>query len=357
MLAAAHERGDAAAVRVALWRLAQSGYAPSAATMALLAPHLSAADLEALRLRLEGNRSRVQASRLAALVPADHRLVEGITWDPADRRLFATTVVDRSLLVHGGGRWRRVPIASAGSLFGLALDPRTGGIYRLLWVASGRVEQTPAPETAFRGLIAVDRNTLREVRRIAAPEGGSPADLTVDLSGTLYASDPASGAIYRARPAESTLSVLVPPGRLVNPQGLAMAPSGRWLYASDYVRGLAIIDPQSGDMARLESDVATMLDGIDGLSWFRGGLIAIQNGTSPRRILHLRLSPNGRRIVAVRIIESAHPDWGEPTLGVVMGQSLLYVADAQWERYGPGGAVTGEGPTRPTAIRAARLPR
>jgi hypothetical protein len=99
-----------------------------------------------------------------------------------------------------------------------------------------------------------------------------------------------------------------------------------------------------------------MLDGIDGLVPWRGGLIAVQNGTNPRRILHLILSEDGRRITDMRILESSHPEWGEPTLGFVRGDEFIYVADAQWERYGTGGALVGEGATRPTAIRELRLP-
>ena len=34
---------------------------------------------------------------------------------------------------------------------------------------------------------------------------------------------------------------------------------------------------------------------------------------------------------------------------------LLYVADAQWERFGAGGAVNGEAPLRPTPIRIVPL--
>jgi hypothetical protein len=99
-----------------------------------------------------------------------------------------------------------------------------------------------------------------------------------------------------------------------------------------------------------------MLDGIDGLVPWRGGFLAIQNGTSPRRILQLALSDDGSRITAMRVLESSHPEWGEPTLGTVHGDGFLYVADAQWERYGTAGALAGEGPTRPTAIRELRLP-
>ena len=133
---------------------------------------------------------------------------------------------------------------------------------------------------------------------------------------------------------------------------------GRRLYVSDYGQGLAIVDLADGSVAAARMRTSTtMLDGIDGLTAWRGGLIAIQNGTSPRRILFLRLSRDGSRIAAVRVLESNHPDWGEPTLGFVRGNEFLYVADAQWERYGAGGALQGEGPPRATAIRALRPPR
>jgi hypothetical protein len=97
----------------------------------------------------------------------------------------------------------------------------------------------------------------------------------------------------------------------------------------------------------------TMLDGIDGLHRFRNGMIAVQNGTSPRRILFL-VDDSYARIHYARVLERNHPDWGEPTLGAVRGREFLYVADAQWERYGPGGVLRGEAPPRPTPIRMVR---
>jgi sugar lactone lactonase YvrE len=284
------------------------------------------------------------------MVPAEHRLVEGIAWDSETNRLFAATVVSRALLVREPLGWVKVEGLDAGSLFGLAIDRRRD----LLWLASGRVEQTPSPETAFRGLIAVDLNSLMPARRLPAPDDGSPADIAVGADGTVYASDPVSGAVYRARPGDAALGVLVPPGRLRSPQGLVPAADGRRLYVSDYTRGIAIVSLADGSVTRLEADVATMLDGIDGLTAWRGGLIAIQNGTGPRRILFLTLSRDGRRIRRVRVLESNHEEWGEPTLGFVRGDQFLYVADAQWERYGAGGVPADAEPPRPTAIRFLR---
>ena len=185
---------------------------------------------------------------------------------------------------------------------------------------------------------------------------GSPADIVAAADGTVYASDPNSGAVYRARPGDAALSVLVPAGRLRSPQGLVVAADGRRLYVSDYGYGLAMISLADGQVSRLESDAGTMLDGIDGLVGYRGGLIAIQNGTNPRRLLLLALSRDGSRIAGARVLESNNAEWGEPTLGIVRGSDFLYVADAQWERYGPAGALQAGGAQRPTAIRLLRPP-
>ena len=350
-LSAAHDARDAAAVRAGLERLAAMGYAPSQDTLNTLAVYLPEAEMTALRQRFGSNAARVQASRQLETIPNSHRLVEGIAWDARTARLFAATVVGRALLVREARGWRAIDGLEAGSLFGLAVDNRR----RLLWAASGVVEQTPNPEGAFRGLIALDLNSLRPVRRLAVPGEGSPADIAVAADGSVYASDPNTGAIYRAGPADSALAILVQPGILRSPQGLVPTPDGR-LYVSDYGYGLAVVRLADGSVTRLESDARTMLDGIDGLYPWRGGLIAIQNGTNPRRILWLTLSPDGDRIAGVRVLESNHPDWGEPTLGVVRRGDFLYVADAQWERYGEGGAVQGTWPVRATAIRLLRPP-
>ena len=350
-LGAAHSVQDAGRVRAGLARLAELGYAPTAETLDLLSRYVPEEEMAALRLRFDASRTIVQGSRLFTTIPASGRLIEGIAWDGRRDRLFASSVVGRELIYGNGESWRTVPGLGAGSLFGLGIDdPR-----RLLWIASGVVDQTPSPEGAFRGLIALDLDRLAVIHRIAIDGEGSPADIHVAPDGTVYAADPANGTIWRVGVGDTVASVIVPPGRFANPQGLVQSIDRRRLYVSDYIHGLAVVDLNSGEIARLASDVTTMLDGIDGLVRYGDGLIAVQNGTSPRRILYLELGDGGRRITRVETLESAHPDWGEPTLGVVRGNRFLYVADAQWERYGDGGAVTGEGPTRPTAIRELSL--
>jgi hypothetical protein len=79
-------------------------------------------------------------------------------------------------------------------------------------------------------------------------------------------------------------------------------------------------------------------------------LFAVQNGTSPRRILKLRITPEGDRISYFEVREIVAAGAGEPTLATLRNGELWYVGDGQWERYGPRGAIKDGKPARPTAI-------
>ena len=54
----------------------------------------------------------------------------------------------------------------------------------------------------------------------------------------------------------------------------------------------------------------------------------IQNGVEPHRVV--RLSLEGDRVAGLHVLERAHARYDEPTLGVVVGGSLYYVANSQY---------------------------
>jgi hypothetical protein len=60
-------------------------------------------------------------------------------------------------------------------------------------------------------------------------------------------------------------------------------------------------------------------------------------------------------VTKLDVLERANPEWGEVTLAVGAGDRLLYVARAQWERFGEGGVLKGEAPLEPTSIRMLKL--
>lgn len=306
--------------------------------------------------RDNGKVEKPRPEDVVATVPAEYRLVEGIAWDAVRKRLFIGSVVDGRLAYLENGVWREVPIGSPrGGLFGMAVDAKR----RLLWIATGVVEQTAVAGERMTGLIAVDLDSLAVVRRIpvAGDAPGVVGDVALAPDGTVFASNSVSGAIHRCRPGCTALEELVPAGRFRNPQGMALSKRGGRLYVADYGSGLWVVDTRNGRVSPMWVGQATMLDGIDGLIAAHGtvlpageGLIAIQNGTRPRRIV--KIYP-GRAADVVRQsvpLLALSPDGPEPTLGVLVDDSLYYVGDGQWERYGPDGVLKDGQPPRGTPI-------
>ena len=321
--------------QVTLW-LAERGHTFSESVTESLLALFPADEREELEAAFSRNEASLTASSLIAYMPASIELVESAARDPGSGVLWATSVVSRSLVVQArDGAWKAVKLSQAGSLSGLVFDPRR----KLLWVASAVVDQTPSPENAFRGLIAVDPESRREVARYAMPGTASPGDIALGTGGSVYASDPLGGGIYVLHPDGAQIAELVAPGTFRSPQGIAPAPDGALLHISDYRYGLAAINLASGKVLRVRAGVPLMLDGIDGLWRYGDSLVAVQNGSQPMRIVRILLSPDGLEATGAEVLEQAHPDWTEPVGGSLSGDELIYVATGQWDRFGEQGKI------------------
>lgn len=366
VMAAALETNDRPALTRRTTELAWMGATLSDATLARIAPGLDSqivaaalgwaakgeASADTLKRWFSANGETSAKSVLFAEVPADYRLVEGIAWDDGMQRLFIGTVIEGRLAYRDpDARWHEVPVGSPrGGLFGMAVDAP----HRLLWIATGSVEQTAVRGERMAGLIAVDLDTLQVVRRVplAPGESGGAGDLVIAKDGTVYVSNVLSGAVHRCRPGCTTLEDFIAPGIFRNPQGLAVSVDGKRLYIADYLSGLWVADPRTAALKPLGIGEPTMLEGIDGLAIQGNTLIAIQNGTRPRRIVKFALNRTGDRIVRTQKWIAISPEAGEPTLGAIRAATgdLLFVGDSQWERYGAGGILEDGQPPRPTPI-------
>ncbi|HEY6930253.1 MAG TPA: hypothetical protein VJA66_11305, partial [Thermoanaerobaculia bacterium] len=72
------------------------------------------------------------------------------------------------------------------------------------------------------------------------------------------------------------------------------------------------------------------------------------NGVTPHRVIRLDLAPDGLSIAKARILEMNHPDFDEPTLGVVVESTLYFSADSQGGKY-----LDDQNPIRPEDARDA----
>lgn len=277
-------------------------------------------------------------SELVGTVPPEAGLVESVFRFDAGDVFIATSVTERAayIAVQSGG-WTRFDVADAYDLSGIALESER----RIVWVASANIDGSVDDEARFAGLIGL-RGGGREPLYVPAPDGVTLSDLHLADSGSIYASDPVGGGIYRMERESGSIGTLVPPGSLRSPQGLTTSANGELLYVSDYRYGIAIVELASGKVSRLASEVPVILDGVDGF-WRHGNrLIAVQNGTSPMRISAFTLSDDGLRIVAAEVLERANPEWTEPLSGSISGDALYYVGNGQWDKFDAGKPVEGK---------------
>lgn len=308
-------------------------------------------DRMAVRRAYEWDRSPVSRNLLAADIPADFALPESVLWDEEEARMLVTGIVARSLLVHELGEWRTHALENTGSLSGIALDePRS-----LIWIASGVFSTTPDPDSAFRGLIALDRVTLEERRRVPLGPGASISDIAVGPDGTVYGSDSIGGGIYFGTIADAQMRTFIAPGTFRSPQGIAVRPDNSSLYISDYRYGLAQVIIRSRHTYRMRAAEPMLLDGVDGL-WLHGNeLIAVQNGLNPHRITAFVLGEGIGVIASHRTLEFANPHWTEPLGGSITNGALYYIGNGQWDIYTDGGALREGASPRASQVRRLQL--
>jgi hypothetical protein len=138
--------------------------------------------------------------------------------------------------------------------------------------------------------------------------------------------------------------------------GIAIPPRGGVAYVAASRRPLRV-DLRSGEAAPLALPPRENAAAIDGLYWYQDALIGVQNGVTPHRVVQLALDAAGDSITAATVLERAHPDYAEPTLGVVVGSDLYYIARSQWERFGKDGSIAPADSLQAPVVLRLPLPR
>ena len=244
-----------------------------------------------------------------------------------------------------------------GAMLGVRVDPRRP----VVWATTSGIPQmegsVPA-DSAIAALLRIDARTGRILRRWdlpVTPRGHVLGDLAVGPRGDVYLTDSYHPVLYRLRPGADTLEQITNP-LFRSLQGMAPTADGRFVYVADYSRGLLRVRLADGDVRRLGvAGVDTR--GCDGIVLHRGAIIAVKNGSTPARILRYVLNAAGDSIVATQLIDENPVLAPEPTIGTMMGDRFVYVANSQWEEYDDAGHLKpGARLTRPRLV-AVPVPR
>jgi len=291
----------------------------------------------ALRERFDSNDAPTHHSTLAFTLAGERAfLPEGVALDPRTGTFYVGSVHQQRIVrVHDGVAQPFANDVEFWSVMGMTVDT----VRNLLWVATSAVAEgghTDSADVGSAAIVALDLTTGARRGRYPGPDDGQEhwfGDLTLVPNGEVITSDSRTPAVYRLRSLDDTLVPVALPGNLQSPQGLATASDVRMLYLADYALGVVHIDLANGAMFVLPYPEDATLLGVDGLYRHGRTLIGIQNGVSPHRVVAMTLNDDGTAIERVSVLEANHPLFAEPTLGVLLADTLFYVANSEWERF------------------------
>lgn len=304
------------------------------------------AEFKDILKRFESNKAPVINSSTAFTVHEKGLITEGLAYDPVDETFFISSVHKRKILsISKSGDVKTFATEADGlwSVLGMRVDAKR----RLLWVTTSaftQMENYKKEEDGSSAVFKFDLRTRKLLKKYQLSNAKKHAlgDLTIQSNGDVYTTDSLSAAIYviRAQPDEIEL-LLEDPG-FASPQGLAFSTDERHLFMADYSTGLFDIEVSTKKVAHLGPIAGQTLLGIDGLYFYKGSLIGVQNGVSPQRVVRIALSKDLRRAEQLRVIEASNPVFLEPTLGVLVNGEFYFIANSQWPLIGEDGKFADE---------------
>lgn len=324
-----------------LERAAALGIAASLKTDEEFAPLRGKKEFEAVARRFLDNGHPKGRGEIAFTLRNVTGLIEGMAWREKTGEFFFGDA-------HGRCVWRRAKdntlsrFTAEGAellgVFGLAADENQGA----LWAATSAVRAMRgySPEqdgTAALAEIDLDSGQVRRVLPVPADVGGviphQLRDVAVLADGTVIVSDGLAGTLWRLAPGAAELERWIQDAEMLGPQGLALTGDGT-LFVADRINGLLALDPAEAAIRRPLPPAGSTLVGIDGLAAGPGGdLVAIQNATSPKRVLRLTMDSDGS-IAKVAVLEAGHLTMSSPTGGCFgPGAEFYFIGNSGASRF------------------------
>jgi sugar lactone lactonase YvrE len=340
---AAARAGDTTAVLRALERYADFELGNDLRADTLLTAYVARPDLGAVVARHDRNRAPMTRSRIVATIPDSTLWPEGVDYDTRTRRWYVTSVAHRTIVEidpngHTRELWPRDTPRLA-SMLAVRVDRARG----VLWATTSVVPQMLAYVPADSNVAALlkvriaDGAVLRRWDLAPSPRGHTLGDVAIGPAGDVWFSDSNEPVLYRLRRGADSLERFTSP-LFRSLQGVAPTPDGRVVFVADYSHGLLRVELPSGRITRVQDAPRSTSLGCDGIVWDRDGIVAIQNGVSPARVVRFTLDRTRSRIVRADVVDR-NPVADEPTIGTIVGRDFVYVANSQWEKHEDDGTL------------------
>jgi hypothetical protein len=323
------------------------------ATSSDFAPLLKNANFTRIQNAMKANRSSISTGSTVLKLSDTSLLAEDVDYDPKTRRFFITSVREKKIVsVQAGGASADFAMAPDNwPMLAIKVDPAR----RLVWATEVAIQGfifAPQSDWGRSAVLCYDLKSGKLLRRIDGPRGSALGDMALMANGDVIVSDGDGGGVYRL-PVDGSVLERVDDGDFISPQTPAMHPDGKHVFVPDYERGIGVLEIATKQVRWLSMGGRFALNGIDGLYFSHGRLIAVQNGTTPERVVVFTLDAMLTKIESEMIIERSGT-LGDPTHGVIINSSFYYIANSGWDSIDDHGNV--KPGTKPSVPRIMRAP-
>src|SRR5215469_10658754 len=238
--------------------------------------------------RFAANKTPISQAESVFSLSDPNILAEDIDYDSESKSFLITSVLEKKIIrVTEDGRatdFARSP--SNWPMLALKIDGR----HNLTWateVAMDGFVAAPKSDWGRSAILCFDLQTGLLRQRIEGPAKSALGDMILTSEGNPIISDGGGGGVYRVR--DDRLE-RIDAGDFISPQTPTMCPDGKRVFVPDYARGIGILDLVTKRVVWLNQSAPKFaINGIDGLYFDHGSLIATQNGTSPERVIRFQL--------------------------------------------------------------------
>ncbi|MDI9310753.1 MAG: hypothetical protein QM535_11100 [Limnohabitans sp.] len=211
---------------------------------------------------------------------------------------------------------------------------KVDAVEKTIWVATSAIPEMEGYDEASKGkseVLQIDIKSRKIIQRIGLEGNHILGDILVTKKG-VFVSDSGEPIVYKVQDGK-----LIPwlnlRNEAFNLQGITIDTLQQTIFIADYLKGIMKIDIQNPEKRSwLAFPVDGTLKGIDGLQFYDNSLIAIQNGIKPIRIVKIYLDKKNE-ILGLKLLDHNRPEFNEPTLGTILGDSFYFFANSPWNAY------------------------
>jgi len=281
--------------------------------------------------------SSVVHSEIALTIKDRSLHVEGIEYDAASKTFYLGSIHKRKIVkvTSDGTISDFCPPSLNGmtSIFGIKVDAKKN----LLWACSAPMQEMENYDSTARSAIfKFELSSGKLIQKYDMPliaKANVLGDLIIDKKGKIFVSDSQGNTIYTINEKTNKIEPFYTSPDFMNLQGLTLSSDEKNMFIADYMKSIYKLNMKTKELTELASSIDVALKGIDGIYFYENSLIAIQNGVSPLRCVRYYLNKDLNAINKFEIVDRKHPNFNEPTLGVIDGKNFYYIANSQWGGY------------------------